>query len=81
VYDPAEVVSGGLAGRFLRTFNEADAVTSVSAKQWAQADSSLKEIIGLIEEFVMPAVESLLKEDAQNKVWQPGGPGRKDRNL
>ena len=50
-------------------------------KSGLKADSSLKEVIELIGEFVMPAVDSLLKEDAENKVWQPGGPWRKDRNL
>jgi Nucleotidyl transferase AbiEii toxin, Type IV TA system len=50
-------------------------------KSGLKADSSLKEIVELIGEFVMPAVDSLLKEDAETKVWQPGGPWRTDRNL
>lgn len=50
-------------------------------KSGLKAESSLKEIIELIGEFVMPTVDSLLKEDAKNNVWQPGGPWRKGRNL
>jgi hypothetical protein len=50
---------------------------------WAElkADSSLKEIIEVIRQFVMPVVDAILTENADNKVWQPGEPWEKDRKL
>jgi hypothetical protein len=46
-----------------------------------KADSSLKEIIEVIRQFVMPVVDAILTENADNKVWQPGEPWDKDRKL
>ena len=48
-------------------------------KSGLKADSSLKEIIEVIREFVMPVVNGLSERNAENKVWQPGGPWGKDR--
>ncbi len=50
-------------------------------KSGLKADSSLKEIIEVIREFVMPVVNGLSERNAENKVWQPGGPWGKDRGL
>jgi predicted nucleotidyltransferase component of viral defense system len=50
-------------------------------KSGLKADSSLKEIIEVIREFLMPVVGSISQENEENKVWQPGGPWRKDRKL
>jgi predicted nucleotidyltransferase component of viral defense system len=50
-------------------------------KSGLMADSSLKEIIEVIREFVAPVVDGILKGDEENKVWQPRGPWRKDRAL
>jgi hypothetical protein len=46
-----------------------------------KADSSLKEIIEVIRQFVMPVVDAILTENADNKVWQQGEPWEKDRKL
>jgi len=46
-------------------------------KSGLKTDSSLKEIIEVIREFVMPVLDSILKGNGNN-VWQPGGPWRKD---
>src|SRR5438552_10124951 len=54
---------------------------AVLRKSGLKADSSLKEIIELIGEFVMPVVNGLSERNAENKVWQPGGPWGKDRRL
>jgi Nucleotidyl transferase AbiEii toxin, Type IV TA system len=50
-------------------------------KSGLKADSSLKEIIEVVREFVMSIVDGILRGDAKNKVWQPGGPWRKDGNF
>jgi hypothetical protein len=50
-------------------------------KSGLKADSSLKEIIEVVREFVMSVVDGILRGDAENKVWQPGGPWRKDGNF
>jgi predicted nucleotidyltransferase component of viral defense system len=50
-------------------------------KSGLKADSSLKEIIEVIREFVMPVVDGVLKGNKENEVWQPGGPWAKDRKL
>ena len=50
-------------------------------KSGLKADSSLKEIIEVIREFVMPVVNGLSERNTENKVWQPGGPWGKDRGL
>ena len=50
-------------------------------KSELKADSSLKEIIEVIREFVTPVVDSILKADEENKLWHPGGPWQKDRTL
>jgi hypothetical protein len=43
-------------------------------KSGLTAECSLKEITEVIREFVMPVVGAILKGDAENKVWQSGGP-------
>ena len=48
-------------------------------KSGLKADSSLKEIIEVVREFVMPVVDGILKGNSEKKVWQPGGPWRKGR--
>jgi hypothetical protein len=45
------------------------------------ADSSLKEIIEVIREFVLPVVDGVLKGEEENEVWQPGGPWGKEPAL
>ena len=50
-------------------------------KSGLKADSSVKEIIEVIREFVAPVVDSVLKGNEKNEVWQPGGPWGKDRRL
>src|SRR5437879_1040134 len=50
-------------------------------KSELKADSSLKEIIEVIREFVMPVVNGLSERKTENKVWQPGGRWGKDRRL
>jgi len=48
-------------------------------KSGLKADSSLKEIIEVVREFVMPVVDGILKGNSEKKVWQPGGPWKKGR--
>jgi predicted nucleotidyltransferase component of viral defense system len=50
-------------------------------KSGLKADPSLKEIVEVIREFVMPVVDSVLKGNDENKVWKSGGPWEKDRRL
>jgi len=50
-------------------------------KSGLKADSSLKEIIEVIREFVLPVVDGVLKENEENEVWQPGGPWRGNQRL
>jgi predicted nucleotidyltransferase component of viral defense system len=50
-------------------------------KSGLKADSSLKEAVEVIREFIMPVVNSVLKGNEENKVWQPAGPWRKERKL
>jgi hypothetical protein len=50
-------------------------------KSGLKADSSLKEISEVIREFVMPVLEDIVKGNAENTVWQPGGPWGKDEKL
>lgn len=50
-------------------------------KSELKADSSLKEIIEVIREFLMPVVGGVLKWDEENQVWQPGGPWGKNRKT
>jgi len=50
-------------------------------KSGLKADSSLKEIIEVIREFVLPVVDGVLKGDEENEVWQRGGPWRRNRRL
>jgi hypothetical protein len=45
-------------------------------KSGLKADSSLKEIVRMIELFVMPILEGISKKDTDEKVWQ-GGPWKK----
>ncbi len=46
-----------------------------------KADSSLKETIEVIREFLMPLVDGVLKGNEENQVWQPGGPWGKNRKT
>ena len=50
-------------------------------KSKLKADSSLKEIIEVIREFLMPLVDSVLKGNEENQVWQAGGPWGKNRKT
>ena len=50
-------------------------------KSKLKADSSLKEIIEVIREFLMPVVDGVLKGNEENQVWQPGGPWGKNRKT
>jgi predicted nucleotidyltransferase component of viral defense system len=50
-------------------------------KSELKADSSLKEIIEVIREFVLPVVDGVLKGDEENEVWHPGGPWGKNRKT
>ncbi len=50
-------------------------------KSKLKADSSLKEIIEVIREFLMPLVDGVLKGNEENQVWQPGGPWGKNRKT
>jgi predicted nucleotidyltransferase component of viral defense system len=50
-------------------------------KSKLKADSSLKEIIEVIREFLMPVVDGVLNGNEQNQVWQPGGPWGKNRKT
>ncbi|MFY9910887.1 MAG: nucleotidyl transferase AbiEii/AbiGii toxin family protein [Candidatus Sulfotelmatobacter sp.] len=50
-------------------------------KSGLKADSSLKEIIEVIREFVMPVVGGILKGNKENEVWRPGGPWRRNRRF
>src|SRR5580700_165553 len=43
-------------------------------KSGLKADSSLKQIIEVVREFVMPVVDGILKGNSEKKAWQPGGP-------
>jgi hypothetical protein len=49
-------------------------------KSGLKADSSLKEIIEVIREFVTPVVDSILKGGEENKVWHPGGPWERTKH-
>jgi len=44
-------------------------------------DSSLKQIIEVVREFVMPVVDGISKGDSEKEVWQSGGPWMKGRKL
>jgi hypothetical protein len=46
-----------------------------------RAGSSLREITYIIEMFVMPVVEGILKNDIEAKVWPAGGPTSCCRHL
>jgi predicted nucleotidyltransferase component of viral defense system len=50
-------------------------------KSGLKADSSLKEIIEVIREFVIPVADVVLKRNEENEVWQPGGPWGKERKT
>jgi hypothetical protein len=43
-------------------------------KSGLRGDSSLKKIILISEMFVMPVVETILKNRIDAKVWSTGGP-------
>lgn len=50
-------------------------------KSGLKADSSLKQIIEVVREFVMPVVDGILKGNSEKKVWQLGGPWKKGRRT
>jgi predicted nucleotidyltransferase component of viral defense system len=50
-------------------------------KNKLKADSSLKEIIEVIREFLMPVVDGVLTGNEEDQVWQPGGPWGKNRKT
>lgn len=50
-------------------------------KSGLKADSSLKEIIEVIRELLMPVVGGMLKGNGENQLWQSGGPWRKGARL
>jgi predicted nucleotidyltransferase component of viral defense system len=50
-------------------------------KSKLKADSSLKEIIEVIREFLMPVVDGVLTGNEEDQVWQPGGPWGKNRKT
>jgi hypothetical protein len=50
-------------------------------KSGLKADSSLTEIVQIIEVFLMPVVEGVLKKETERKVWQAGGPWKKQRKA
>jgi predicted nucleotidyltransferase component of viral defense system len=50
-------------------------------KSGLKADSSLKEIIEVIREFLMPLVDGVLRGNKENQVWQPGGRWEKNRKT
>ena len=50
-------------------------------KSGLRADSSLKEIVEVIREFLMPLVDGVLKGNGENQVWQPGGPWEENRKI
>jgi predicted nucleotidyltransferase component of viral defense system len=50
-------------------------------KSGLKADSSLKEIIEVIRELLMPLVDGVLNGNEENQVWQPGGPWGKNRKT
>jgi hypothetical protein len=50
-------------------------------KSGLRGDSSLQKIILIIEMFVMPVVESILKNDIEAKVWPAGGPWKTGEKL
>ncbi len=45
-------------------------------KSGLNAETSLRKVIQVIAEFVMPIVESTLKGDRGEELWGKGGPGR-----
>jgi hypothetical protein len=45
-------------------------------KSGLKADSSLREIIEVIRELILPVVDGVLETDEENEVWQQGGPWR-----
>src|SRR5580658_4423255 len=49
-------------------------------KSGLRANSSLHKIILIIQMFVMPVVEGILKKDIKAKVWPTAGPGRRAKS-
>jgi hypothetical protein len=50
-------------------------------KSKLKAGSSLKEIIEVIREFLMPVVDGVLNGNEENQAWQPGGPWGRNRET
>jgi len=50
-------------------------------KSGLRGDSSLQKIILIIEMFVMPVVEGILKNDIEVKVWSAAGPWKTGGRL
>ena len=46
-------------------------------KSGLKADSSLREIIEIVEAFVMPIVNDIRKKNSEARLWKPGGPWKK----
>jgi hypothetical protein len=50
-------------------------------KSGLKADSSLKQTIEAIREFLIPLVDGVLRGNEENQLWQPGGPWGKNRKT
>jgi Nucleotidyl transferase AbiEii toxin, Type IV TA system len=50
-------------------------------KSGLRGNSSLHEIILIVQMFVMPVVEGILKNDIKAKVWPAGGPWKTGKKL
>jgi hypothetical protein len=48
-------------------------------KSGLRADTSLQQIIQIIEGFVMPIAEGILKKDPEARLWEAGGPWKNSR--
>ena len=70
-----------LSARFFELQTKQTQWRAFLRKSGLKADSSLKEIIEFIREFVLPVVDGVLKGDEENEVWQPGGPWGKNRKT
>ena len=50
-------------------------------KSGLKADSSLRQIIEIVEAFVMPVVSDIGKKDFEARLWKAGGPWKKLRRA
>jgi hypothetical protein len=67
-------VAVGLAVRFYDLPTKQMQWRAFLRKSGLRGDSSLKKIILISEMFVMPVVETILKNRIDAKVWSTGGP-------